>query len=500
MIWVPVALASVAAAGVGAALLYRRTPDAEEPFVVKDAVVRNPRGQRVITKNGFLFSSARDLLEHPGKEFSGWSEAQKLAAAHEDLKGAELLRMLRSRGMDHTGLSVSWRSMGTQAQLKAQGSSQVDFSFHNCVDAQGFPEAKALDLFDTRYGWGDNVIGSAKTDGAARFFAMLGICARELGLVWGGSWSKSNKIWAHYDMGWDPVHVQCRPNGQLDEERARCMPLTHGRSRIVKGQGGYLYHQYESGWLQVIGPKGGVEIVSSFAKGAWSAITKEIGPWVDGAAGEAGRPFDLSDPADVELLLGLVFDAAANRPYVYGGGGPNAPFPGGSAGLNKPPKAGWDCSGFTLAVMAVLGRVPWAWSGPRSSTELRKLCTVVPWGQQRPGDLAFYPGHVSVIATRPSEGGDSEVIESGGGRSTTNGDDPKAKVRRLATIRYRPDFLHIGRLPAQPIDAVQLAAINALSALLRGGPPPALDPQSMAELRRRYGAIPAVSSLLGAIS
>lgn len=142
-----------------------------------------------------------------------WTQEQKLAAADPRLRLPELLARLRARGWQPM-IAFSWRSLATQAALVRLGRSTVDFSFHNALDAAGRPAALAVDLYDARYGWGDEP-GTARTAGAAAFFAVVGAEAKALGLSWGGDWSRSTPLWAAFGLGWDPGHVQGLPNDQL---------------------------------------------------------------------------------------------------------------------------------------------------------------------------------------------------------------------------------------------------------------------------------------------
>ena len=56
--------------------------------------------------------------------------------------------------------------------------------------------------------------------GQARFYKALGRAAAVEGLRWGGSWSRKNPVWARYDLGWDPGHI---------EDAALCRRLRRAR-------------------------------------------------------------------------------------------------------------------------------------------------------------------------------------------------------------------------------------------------------------------------------
>ncbi len=204
-------------------------------------------------------------------------------------------------------------------------------------------------------------------------------------------------------------------------------------------------------------------------------------------------------PDRVEHTLEALVQPALGIRYVWSGGGANARYPEGSLGhVLQPRRRGWDCSGFVLGLLALLGAVPWEWKTPRTSAGLRKLCAPVAWGQQRPGDLAFYEGHVVVIATAPDGKGDSVVVEAGGGRSTTNGDDPGAVVRIRGGIRQgRGGFLGLGRMHPIGVSALQQATVEAVHALVNGVDAGALPVAVREQLVGRYRGIPAVAAWVG---
>jgi hypothetical protein len=94
----------------------------------------------------------------PGTE-QRWSDADKLAAVDARVRLPELLDRLRARGFQPS-IAFTWRALATQDDLLAQKRSSVSFSFHNAVH-KGQPAALATDLFDARYGWGDDTHGVA---------------------------------------------------------------------------------------------------------------------------------------------------------------------------------------------------------------------------------------------------------------------------------------------------------------------------------------------------
>jgi hypothetical protein len=219
----------------------------------------------------------------PGTE-QRWIDTDKLAATDPRVRLPELLDRLRKRGLQPR-IAFSWRSLATQDYLLAQKRSSVSFSFHNAV-ADGAPASLAADLFDARYGWGDDTHGSPKSNGALTFFRALGEEARALGLVWGGAWKSRPSFWSRYGIGWDPAHVQAVPNTALADVRNLTLPQLLGEGRVFTGSGGYVYRQFGNGYLQVIdGPalRGQLLMPRGNAR-AWQAITREIGAVADARA------------------------------------------------------------------------------------------------------------------------------------------------------------------------------------------------------------------------
>lgn len=98
-----------------------------------------------------------------------------------------------------------------------------------------------------------------------------------------------------------------------------------------------------------------------------------------------------------------------------------------------------DCSLFACLALVRMG----VWKAFRrlTSRQIADACAPVVWGQQRPGDLVYYPGHVMVVLSYPRADGDSEVIGASGGGSSTHGDDPNARVKVFKSARYRRDFV-----------------------------------------------------------
>ncbi len=110
-------------------------------------------------------------------------------------------------------VSSAWRSSERQDALFAIGrfGERLGFSpwsrvrggqsCHNQVLGDGTPASAAIDLAPG---------GVEDLDQRAAFYQALGTAAASQGLRWGGSFSRSNPVWARYGMGWDPAHVELR--------------------------------------------------------------------------------------------------------------------------------------------------------------------------------------------------------------------------------------------------------------------------------------------------
>lgn len=167
---------------------------------------------------------------------------------------------------------------------------------------------------------------------------------------------------------------------------------------------------------------------------------------VRGHAAKSAREDHLPSNEETETEVEAVVDSAIGMPYSYGAGAPSDPFPGGATGIKG--GHGYDCSGFVQGALVALGLLPDT-APDRSAASLAKLGQEVPFGQQGPGDVVYYGtpvSHVMLVRTAAGTDGDSGVIGASGGRSTTNGDDPKAHVKTFASMKYRGDFRGIRRI------------------------------------------------------
>lgn len=163
--------------------------------------------------------------------------------------------------------------------------------------------------------------------------------------------------------------------------------------------------------------------------------------------GRAGEPRAKSHKEDhgEAGMADSPYNELEGIPYSYGAGDPSTPWASSAKGLKG--GLGLDCSGTAQMILVHDGKLART-AADRGSAALSKACDRVELGRQRRGDLVFYGNpvtHVMVCNEDARADGDSEVIGASGGRSTTNGDDPNARVKRFRSVRYRKDFNFIGR-------------------------------------------------------
>jgi cell wall-associated NlpC family hydrolase len=129
---------------------------------------------------------------------------------------------------------------------------------------------------------------------------------------------------------------------------------------------------------------------------------------------------------------------AIGSPYWWGKGAPSTPW----SDIRK----GADCSGSVQMALVRLGLLS-ATATDRSATQLAMDSDPVAIGEQRPGDMAFYNGHVMLVYSWPRSDGHSSVWGMHGGGSSTFGNDPTARLDVMRTAEYWKDgFLTYGRL------------------------------------------------------
>lgn len=120
-------------------------------------------------------------------------------------------------------------------------------------------------------------------------------------------------------------------------------------------------------------------------------------------------------------------------PYYYGKGSPSTPWPTGGK------QTFVDCSGYAQMALVKLGKLK-STATDRSSSQLAADSDPVEVGQQRVGDLAYYPGHVAVVASAPGPSGHSKVTSASGGGRSTLGNDSNARVKLFSSALYRGTY------------------------------------------------------------
>lgn len=149
---------------------------------------------------------------------------------------------------------------------------------------------------------------------------------------------------------------------------------------------------------------------------------------------------DTPDPYRVPAEYQDIVDATLGAPYWYGKGSPATSLDAVQAGI--------DCSGLVQVCWVELGILPRD-APDRSARTLADACDPIAEGEQEPGDLAIYPGHVALCVSSPDEEGHSQVLSASGGTSATFGDDPDARVKLFDAETYRRDFVTWGRLKTE---------------------------------------------------
>ena len=134
---------------------------------------------------------------------SQWTSEKKLQSMNPQFrqKVKNVIAVLEEKNF-RPRIFFGWRSIQVQAELKRQGRTRVDFSFHNAQKKDGTPNAYAADIIDRRWAWGQ----SAEDNG---FWIALGEAAKTAGLYWGGDWTSFK----------DVAHIQYYPNSMLSQIR-----------------------------------------------------------------------------------------------------------------------------------------------------------------------------------------------------------------------------------------------------------------------------------------
>lgn len=124
-------------------------------------------------------------------------------------------------------------------------------------------------------------------------------------------------------------------------------------------------------------------------------------------------------------------------PYYWGRGKPSMPF---EYGIN-----GVDCSGYVQMALVYLGKLS-SNAKDRGALDLADDSNPIQVGSQEPGDMAYYPGHVMLVASKPGADGHSAVIGASGGGPTDYGNNPNARVKLFTSALYNKNFVTYMRL------------------------------------------------------
>jgi len=131
-------------------------------------------------------------------------------------------------------------------------------------------------------------------------------------------------------------------------------------------------------------------------------------------------------------------DSTVGWPYVHGGGGPGRL----SAG-----RTGVDCSGYVTNILYKIGLVD---GEARVNADwLRAHATPIPKGQQQPGDVLAFHGHVELVYSYPDTNGEVVLIGASGKPGT-----PSGRVHTKASKGYMTErvigYYRVGNIEESP--------------------------------------------------
>jgi cell wall-associated NlpC family hydrolase len=156
------------------------------------------------------------------------------------------------------------------------------------------------------------------------------------------------------------------------------------------------------------------------AGGAW---------WVRQRGANSARE-DMAE--NLSVVCDPTLATALGWPYWFGKGSPSTPWESGPDGV--------DCSGFAQMALVKLNKLSSS-ARDRGARTLADESDPIELGQQRIGDLAYYPGHVMVVAGTPGPDGHSPVIGASGGGELDLGNNPNARVKLFSTALYNTEFV-----------------------------------------------------------
>lgn len=155
---------------------------------------------------------------------------------------------------------------------------------------------------------------------------------------------------------------------------------------------------------------------------------------------DMGSVNDPGDNADLSLpvVAAWVDTIVQSFSWRYYWGGFSRSVPAGGVALV-------DCSGGATLLLILLGILP-ATAARFTSSSLpsdARFVKVSP-AEARPGDVVLYKGHVVVVVGGAGEG--ATIWSVSGGGQKTQGNDPNARPKLFAGLRYRSDLLGVYRV------------------------------------------------------
>ena len=170
----------------------------------------------------------------------------------------------------------------------------------------------------------------------------------------------------------------------------------------------------------------------------WGAAAAATGAaWYVRQRGANSAREDMAE--DLSVTCDPVLATALGWPYWFGKGSPSTPWESGNQVV--------DCSGFAQMALVKLNLLSSS-AADRGARTLADQSDPVELGQQRIGDLAYYPGHVMVVCGRAGPDGHSPVIGASGGGQFDLGNNPNARIKLFSTALYNSEFVTYMRLRA----------------------------------------------------
>lgn len=157
--------------------------------------------------------------------------------------------------------------------------------------------------------------------------------------------------------------------------------------------------------------------------------------WIDHVI--ASIPGDVFEEADIKDAARYLLSGEGTL-YYYGRPSLDAIKTG---NLEEAKAKGGDCSGITGTMLVHAGLVSGAWVEKyRRADSMRDSSASKPIaiGEQKPGDIACYNGHVTMVITQPLKelDGHSYVLSMSGGGSSTFGNNQNARAK-IMVANYR---------------------------------------------------------------